>query len=105
MEVPMPMPAASPGAGTDKRPWTTLDAMLAHWPTGRRILASAALCLCVAVLVATIARGMSEDFLLRMVQTVAIAVAAVGLLGMVMSAITGRLSDYSEPADEDEFEE
>jgi predicted Zn-dependent protease with MMP-like domain len=79
--------------------------MLAHWPTGRRILASAGLCVCVAVLIATLARGMSDDFLLRAVQTLAIAVAAIGLLGMLMSAITGRLANYSEPADEEEFEE
>ena len=30
---------------------------------------------------------------------------AIGILGMIVSAITGRLADYTEPADEDEFEE
>jgi predicted Zn-dependent protease with MMP-like domain len=78
--------------------------LLANWPTGRRIAASAAFCLCIAVLIITAFRGISDAFLVRGVQTVAIAVAAVGLIGMVVAAITTRLSDYSEPADEEEFE-
>jgi predicted Zn-dependent protease with MMP-like domain len=79
--------------------------VLAHWSQGRRILASAAFCLCVAVLIVTAFRGLSDAFLVRGVQTVAIAFAAIGLIGLVVSAITGRLADYTEPADEDEFEE
>src|SRR5215207_777147 len=79
--------------------------MLAHWPQGRRILASAAFCLCVAVLIVTAFRGMSDDFLVRAAQTVAIGAAAVGLLGIVMATVTGRMADYTEPADDDEFEE
>jgi predicted Zn-dependent protease with MMP-like domain len=79
--------------------------MLAHWPQGRRILASAAFSLCVATLVVTAFRGMSDAFPVRILQTLAIAVAAVGLIGLVISAITGRLADYTSPADEDEFEE
>ena len=74
--------------------------LLAHWPTGRRIAVSAAFCLCVAVLIVTVFRGISDVFLVRGVQTVAIGVAAVGLIGMVVSAITGRLSNYTDPADE-----
>jgi predicted Zn-dependent protease with MMP-like domain len=79
--------------------------VLAHWPQGRRILASTAFCLCVAVLIVTGFRGLSDAFLVRGLQTVAIALAAVGLIGLVVAAITGRLADYREPADEDEFEE
>ena len=41
---------------------------------------------------------------MRAAQTVAIAVAAIGFLGMVMAIVTGRLADYTEPADDDEFE-
>lgn len=78
--------------------------MLANWPTGRRIAVSAAFSLCVAVLIITLFRGISETFLVRGVQTVAIAIAAIGLLGMIVSAITGRLADYTDPADEEEFE-
>jgi predicted Zn-dependent protease with MMP-like domain len=79
--------------------------LLAHWPTGRRIAASALFSLCVAVLIITMFRGISDAFLVRGVQTVAIAVAAIGLIGMVVSAITLRLADYTDPADDDEFEE
>jgi predicted Zn-dependent protease with MMP-like domain len=79
--------------------------MLAHLPQGRRILASAAFCLCVAVLLVTMFRGMSEVFLVRIAQTVAIALAAVGVLGIAIAVITGRMADYTDPADDDEFEE
>ncbi len=79
--------------------------LLAHWPTGRRIAVSAAFCLCIAVFIITLFQGISDTFLVRGVQSVAIAVAAIGILGMIVSAITGRLADYREPADEDEFEE
>jgi predicted Zn-dependent protease with MMP-like domain len=79
--------------------------VLSHWPAGRRIAASAAFCLCVAILIVTAFQGMSDAFLVRGAQTVAIALAAIGLIGLVVSAITGRLADYTEPADEDEFEE
>jgi predicted Zn-dependent protease with MMP-like domain len=79
--------------------------MLANWPQGRRIAASAAFCLCVAVLIVTAFRGMSDAFLPRAVQTIAIAFGAIGLIGIVIATITGRLADYTDPADEDEFEE
>jgi len=78
--------------------------MLAHRPQGRRIVVSTAFCLCVAVLIVTVFRGMSETFLVRAAQTGAIAVAAVGVLGVVMAFITGRMADYTDPADDDEFE-
>src|SRR5215211_6327232 len=79
--------------------------MLAHLPQGRRILASAAFCLCVAVLIVTAFRGMSDEFLVRAAQTVAIAAAAIGVIGLVIATVTGRLADYTDPADDAEFEE
>lgn len=79
--------------------------MLSHWPTGRRILASAAFCLGVAVLIVTAFQGMSSSFLVRAAQTLAIAVAAIGIFGMIVAAITGRLADYTSPEDEEEFEQ
>jgi predicted Zn-dependent protease with MMP-like domain len=78
--------------------------VLARWPVGRRIAASAAFCLCVAVLIVTLYRGISDDFLIRGVQTVAIAVGAVGVIGLVVAAITSRLANYTDPEDEEEFE-
>jgi predicted Zn-dependent protease with MMP-like domain len=99
------MPGASPGAGGHKRPFHYALVVLAHWSPGRRIVASTAFCLCVAVLIVTAFQGMSSTFLVRGAQTVAIALAAIGLIGLVVSAITGRLADYTEPEDEEEFEE
>jgi len=78
--------------------------MLSSWSPGRRIAASALLCLCVAILIYTAARGLSGTFLIRGAQGVAVAVAIIGLAGMVIAAITTRLADYREPADEEEFE-
>jgi predicted Zn-dependent protease with MMP-like domain len=79
--------------------------MLADWPAWKRILTSALFCLCVAVLIVTFFRGMSDTFLVRAAQTLAIAVGGVGLIGLVMATITGRMADYTAPADDDEFEE
>ncbi len=79
--------------------------LLSHWPTGRRIAVSAAFCLCIAVFIITLFQGISDTFLVRGVQSVAIAVAAIGILGLIVSAITGRLANYTEPADEEEFEQ
>jgi predicted Zn-dependent protease with MMP-like domain len=56
------------------------------------------------VLIATVARGMSTNLLVRMVQTAAIAAAVIGVLALIVSLISGRLVDYREPADEEEFE-
>jgi predicted Zn-dependent protease with MMP-like domain len=78
--------------------------MLANWPAGRRILASLLVCLGVAVLIATAARGMSTSFPVRIAQTLAIAAAAIGVIALVVTLISGRLADYREPADEEEFE-
>ena len=57
------------------------------------------------MLIITLFQGISSTFLVRGVQTVAIGIAAVGLIGLVVSAITRRLADYTEPADEEEFEQ
>jgi len=78
--------------------------MLAEWPAWRRIATSALFCLCIAVLIITAFRGLVPDYPMRLVQGIACAVAGLGLLGMAMAAVTTRLADYQEPADEDEFE-
>jgi predicted Zn-dependent protease with MMP-like domain len=78
--------------------------MLAHWPTGRRIVASTVVCVCVAVLIATLANGLSTSYPIRLVQVLACVVAAIAVIAIVVSAVTGRLADYSEPEDEEEFE-
>ena len=73
-------------------------------PQGRRIAVSAALALCVGVLVITLFQGLSTQFLMRGVQVVAIAFGAIAVIGIVIGAITGRLAHYTDPADEEEFE-
>ena len=78
--------------------------MLAEWPPWKRIAGSALFCLCVAVLVITVFRGLAADYPLRLFQGIAAAAAGIGLIGMVLAAITTRLADYQEPADEEEFE-
>ena len=79
--------------------------MLPQWSHGRRIAVAAALALCVAVLIITAYQGLSSQFLVRGAQVVAIAVAAVAVLGLIMGAITGRLAHYTDPEDEEEFEQ
>ncbi|MEO8689475.1 MAG: metallopeptidase family protein [Solirubrobacteraceae bacterium] len=78
--------------------------MLSDWPAWRRIAASALFCLCIAVLVITAFQGLSAEYPLRLFQGLAAVAGGLGLLGMAIAAITTRLADYQEPADEDEFE-
>ncbi len=79
--------------------------VLAGWPDGRRIAASAAFCLGVAIVIITIADGgLSTSFPVRIVQVLAIAVAAVGVIGAVVAVVTGRLAEYHDPESEEEFE-
>ena len=78
--------------------------MLAEWPAWKRILTSTLFCLCIAVLIVTAFRGLDPEYPMRLVQGLACAVAGLGLLGMGIAAITTRLADYQEPADEEEFE-
>jgi predicted Zn-dependent protease with MMP-like domain len=78
--------------------------MFARLPPGRRIAASALVAFCTAILIVTLLGGLSRNYLERLVQVIACALAAIVVLGAIMSWITGRLADYQEPADEDEFE-
>jgi predicted Zn-dependent protease with MMP-like domain len=78
--------------------------MLADWPPGRRLAASALICVTLAIAVVTLFNGMSTSFVVRIVQTLSIAAVAIGVLGAIVGAITGRLADYRNPEDEAEFE-
>jgi predicted Zn-dependent protease with MMP-like domain len=73
-------------------------------PASRRIAASALVTFCVAILIVTLLGGLSTNYLERLVQVIACALASIVVLGAVISWITGRLADYQEPADEEEFE-
>jgi len=78
--------------------------VLAHWTPGRRLAASALICVTLAIAVVTLLNGLSSSFLLRIVQTLSIAGVAVAALGALMALVTGHLADYREPSDEAEFE-
>jgi predicted Zn-dependent protease with MMP-like domain len=79
--------------------------MLSDWPAGRRIAMSALFTFCVAILVVTVLGGLSPIYMVRLMQIVACALASIVVLAGIMAAITGRLADYREPADEEEFEQ
>jgi predicted Zn-dependent protease with MMP-like domain len=60
---------------------------------------------CVAILVVTLLGGLSQMYAVRLMQIAACVLATIVVLAGVMVAITGRLADYTSPADEEEFEE
>ena len=78
--------------------------MLASWSPGRRIAAAALVSFGVAIVVITLFRGLSNEFPVRIVQVLACSVVAVGVVGTVLGVVTGKLADYREPADDEEFE-
>src|SRR6478609_9950621 len=78
--------------------------MFSRLPAGHRIVASALVAFCAAILGVTILTGISADPLERWVQVISCVFAAVVVLGAVMAFVTGRLADYREPEDEEEFE-
>jgi predicted Zn-dependent protease with MMP-like domain len=79
--------------------------MLADWPAGRRIAFSALVSFCVAIIVVTLLGGLSQHYLVRMMQVAACALASIVVVATIVTLITSRLADYREPADEEEFEE
>ena len=78
--------------------------MFADWPIARRIAASTVVALAVGVLIATVFGGLSPSYPVRLGQVAACILAAIVVIGLVVSSITMRLADYSEPADDEEFE-
>src|SRR5437867_4331371 len=78
--------------------------MFARLPPGRRIAASALVAFCTAILIVTLLGGLSRNYAERLIQVAACAMATIVVLGAVISWVTGRLADYQEPADEEEFE-
>ena len=78
--------------------------MFADWPIARRIAASTVVALAVGVLLATLFDGLSPSYPVRLGQVVACVLASIIVIGLVVSFITSHLADYSEPADDEEFE-
>jgi predicted Zn-dependent protease with MMP-like domain len=79
--------------------------MFADFPAGRRIAMTALFTFCCAIIVVTLLGGLSDMYAVRLMQIVACALAFVVVLAGVSVTITGRLANYSEPADEEEFEQ
>jgi predicted Zn-dependent protease with MMP-like domain len=78
---------------------------MADWPTGKRVASSALLCLCIAVLIVTVLQGLATTQPMRLLQGAAAAAGAVGLVVFVIGFVITHMTDYREPADEEEFEE
>ena len=78
--------------------------MLSDWSIARRIAISAVVALSVGVLVATLAGGLSPSYPVKVMQLIATTLAAIVVIGVVMNFVTSRLADYTDPADEEEFE-
>ena len=70
----------------------------------RRILGAALLALCAGVGVVAISQGFSDDFIVRLLQGVAIFAAGAAALAVVMALAVGRLADWRDPESEEEFE-
>jgi predicted Zn-dependent protease with MMP-like domain len=70
----------------------------------RRVLGAALLALCAGVGVVAIAQGFSGDFLIRLLQGLALLVAGGVVLAALMALAVGRLADWRDPASEAEFE-
>jgi predicted Zn-dependent protease with MMP-like domain len=79
--------------------------MLQDFPAGRRLAMTALFTFCVAILVVTLLGGLSQMYAVRLMQIAACVLATIVVLAGVMVAITGRLANYTSPADEEEFEE
>jgi predicted Zn-dependent protease with MMP-like domain len=79
--------------------------VLADLPALRRVLITGLFCFCVAILLVTVLGGLSPSYPIRLMQFVACGLAAIVVFGGIVAAITGRLANYTSPADEEEFEQ
>ena len=78
--------------------------MLSAMPALRRALVSAGIALCFGLTLIVALQGFSPSFPLRLLEGVAVFVAAAVVVGVGVAAITGRLADWRNPASEAEFE-
>jgi predicted Zn-dependent protease with MMP-like domain len=78
--------------------------MFANLPPLRRIAMSALFAFCCAVLLVTLFGGLSPMYGVRLMQIAACVLAFIVVAAGVIATITGRLANYTEVVDEDEFE-
>jgi predicted Zn-dependent protease with MMP-like domain len=79
--------------------------MFADLPAGRRIAMTTLVSFCSAILIVTLIGGLSDMYAVRLMQIIACSLAAIVVLAAVMVVVTGRLANYTSPADEEEFEQ
>jgi predicted Zn-dependent protease with MMP-like domain len=78
--------------------------MFANLPVARRIGMSALFTFCCAILIVTLFGGLSPMYGVRLMQIGACILAFIVVAAGVIAAITGRLADYHDLPDDDEFE-
>jgi predicted Zn-dependent protease with MMP-like domain len=79
--------------------------MFQDYPAARRLAMTALFTFCCAILIVTLLGGLSPMYPVRLMQIIACALAAIVVFAGIMVAITGRLANYTSPADEEEFEQ
>jgi predicted Zn-dependent protease with MMP-like domain len=78
--------------------------MFANLPIARRIAMSALFTFCCAVLIVTLFGGLSSMYGVRLMQIAACVLAFIVVMAGIIAAVTGRLANYQELPDDDEFE-
>ena len=78
--------------------------MFANLPPLRRIAMSALFTFCCAILLVTLFGGLSPMYGVRLMQIAACVLAFIVVAAGVVATITGRLANYTEVVDDDEFE-
>lgn len=73
-------------------------------PLLRRLALPTAVAFALAILFITGVQGFATDYPMRLLQGLAVAAAGLALLGGVIGLITTRMTDYTAPEDEAEFE-
>ena len=79
--------------------------MFADLPVARRIAMTTLVTFCSAILIVTVIAGLSDMYVVRLMQIVACVLAGIVVLAAIMVVITGRLANYTSPEDEEEFEQ
>ena len=78
--------------------------MFANFPAGRRIAMSALFTFCCAILIVTLLGGLSDMYGVRLMQIAACVLAFIVVAAGVIAVLTGRLANYTELPDDDDFE-
>jgi predicted Zn-dependent protease with MMP-like domain len=78
--------------------------MFSNLPPLRRVLMAALFSFCCAILLVTLFGGLSPMYGVRLMQIAACVLAFIVVAAGIVATVTGRLANYSELVDDDEFE-